>query len=287
MDVTEKTREGRRDSTPHAPRVNAFLFLVLSGSRLADGGARLVLDGELVIGRGDKRARKGSQLTVADGRMSGTHAKIDRTDEGWFVEDAGSTNGTAVNGQDVKRAKLADGDVIELGQTLFLFREVVGEKAGDLGSSDISRPAGFATLDPELAKKLARLERVAASNLSVLLIGETGTGCGVGLAWLASGAGPGTRLVSVERDLQPHVGRQVGPVAVDRPDQRVAQRARIDAVLLPDGDPQGALAVEAGEMQLLRLAPFHRRDVADGQQPAVAGADRHGLHRVEAAVRTA
>ncbi len=31
-------------------------------------------------------------------------------------------------------------------------------------------------------------------------IGETGTGCGVGLAWLASGARPGTRLVSVERD---------------------------------------------------------------------------------------
>jgi predicted O-methyltransferase YrrM len=27
-------------------------------------------------------------------------------------------------------------------------------------------------------------------------IGETGTGCGVGLAWLASGARPGTRLVS-------------------------------------------------------------------------------------------
>ena len=31
-------------------------------------------------------------------------------------------------------------------------------------------------------------------------IGETGTGYGVGLAWLASGARPGTRLVSVERD---------------------------------------------------------------------------------------
>ncbi len=32
------------------------------------------------------------------------------------------------------------------------------------------------------------------------VIGETGTGCGVGLAWLVSGARPGTRLVSVERD---------------------------------------------------------------------------------------
>jgi predicted O-methyltransferase YrrM len=31
-------------------------------------------------------------------------------------------------------------------------------------------------------------------------IGETGTGCGVGLAWLASGARPGVRMVSVEVD---------------------------------------------------------------------------------------
>jgi len=32
------------------------------------------------------------------------------------------------------------------------------------------------------------------------VIGETGTGCGVGLAWLADGAPDGVRLVSVERD---------------------------------------------------------------------------------------
>jgi predicted O-methyltransferase YrrM len=32
------------------------------------------------------------------------------------------------------------------------------------------------------------------------VIGETGTGCGVGLAWLASGARPGARLVTVELD---------------------------------------------------------------------------------------
>jgi predicted O-methyltransferase YrrM len=31
-------------------------------------------------------------------------------------------------------------------------------------------------------------------------IGETGTGFGVGLAWMASGAAPGVRLTSVERD---------------------------------------------------------------------------------------
>ncbi|MFJ8041649.1 O-methyltransferase [Kitasatospora sp. NPDC096147] len=33
-------------------------------------------------------------------------------------------------------------------------------------------------------------------------IGETGTGCGVGLAWMAAARQPGVRLVSVERELR-------------------------------------------------------------------------------------
>jgi predicted O-methyltransferase YrrM len=42
------------------------------------------------------------------------------------------------------------------------------------------------------------LHALAAGAVSA--IGETGTGCGVGLAWLASAAGPDVQLVSVERD---------------------------------------------------------------------------------------
>ncbi|MFB6723837.1 O-methyltransferase [Kribbella sp. NPDC056345] len=34
------------------------------------------------------------------------------------------------------------------------------------------------------------------------VIGETGTGCGVGLAWLVSGRRPGARIVSIERDAE-------------------------------------------------------------------------------------
>ncbi|MCR6481289.1 class I SAM-dependent methyltransferase [Amycolatopsis sp. OK19-0408] len=45
-----------------------------------------------------------------------------------------------------------------------------------------------------------RLLRLLAGGVEGGVIGETGTGCGVGLAWLAAGAGPGTTLVSVERD---------------------------------------------------------------------------------------
>ncbi|MFE9424985.1 O-methyltransferase [Kitasatospora sp. NPDC006697] len=56
--------------------------------------------------------------------------------------------------------------------------------------------AGFAhSCRPEQGRLLHTLAQGA-----VRWIGETGTGCGVGLAWLVSGAPPGVRLVSVERD---------------------------------------------------------------------------------------
>jgi predicted O-methyltransferase YrrM len=45
-----------------------------------------------------------------------------------------------------------------------------------------------------------RLLELLAGGIGDGVIGETGTGCGVGLAWLASGARPGVRLVSVEHD---------------------------------------------------------------------------------------
>jgi predicted O-methyltransferase YrrM len=45
-----------------------------------------------------------------------------------------------------------------------------------------------------------RLLQVLAGGVGDGVIGETGTGCGVGLAWLLSGASPLSRLVSVEHD---------------------------------------------------------------------------------------
>ena len=63
-----------------------------------------------------------------------------------------------------------------------------------------------------------RLLRVLAGGAREA-IGETGTGCGVGLAWLASGAPEGVRLVSVERD--PERARIAAEVFADRPEVRV------------------------------------------------------------------
>jgi predicted O-methyltransferase YrrM len=59
------------------------------------------------------------------------------------------------------------------------------------------------------------LLRTLAGGVGGGVIGETGTGCGVGLAWLATGAAADARLISVERD--PDRVRSAAAVFADDP----------------------------------------------------------------------
>jgi transcriptional regulator with GAF, ATPase, and Fis domain len=184
MHSTEPTSS---DGRHRAQRLHRYVFLVLEGARLEAGGARVSLADvdELSIGRGDeRRLRKDGRkraLDVPDVRMSGVHARLVAKEGAMVVSDAGSTNGTIVNGHAVPSAVLRDGDVFELGQTVFLYREIVdeGPAAGDLDATDKriqGATLGLATLDPNLARRYDRLARVAAAPLAILLLGETGTG---------------------------------------------------------------------------------------------------------------
>jgi hypothetical protein len=65
---------------------------------------------ELLIGRGAD-----CDMVVADRQVSRHHARLWRSEEGYFVEDLGSKNGTHVNGAPVKApVLLQDGDVIQV-----------------------------------------------------------------------------------------------------------------------------------------------------------------------------
>src|SRR5215831_1495016 len=60
-----------------------------------------------------------------------------------------------------------------------------------------ARDAGFAN---SCRPAQGRLLSVLARGIGPGTIGETGTGCGVGLAWMATDASPDARLVSIELD---------------------------------------------------------------------------------------
>ena len=65
----------------------------------------------LLIGR-----RRGD-LVLDDALVSGTHAQIIPRDEGWVIQDLGSTNGTLVDGRLVYETPLRPGAEIALGNT--------------------------------------------------------------------------------------------------------------------------------------------------------------------------
>jgi sigma-54 dependent transcriptional regulator, acetoin dehydrogenase operon transcriptional activator AcoR len=122
------------------------------------------------------------RVGLGDGWMSSRHAALVRaTEGGWVVRDEGSKNGTFVNGLPVAGdALLCDGDVIEAGSTLFLFRDRVRRQLReppdlDAAASGAAHPA-LVTLSMELARALAPLARLAPAGVSIVLGGESGTG---------------------------------------------------------------------------------------------------------------
>ncbi len=56
-------------------------------------------------------------VVINDPNVSRRHAEVRRDGEGYIVVDLESTNGITLNGREVKRAALADGDRLQLGTT--------------------------------------------------------------------------------------------------------------------------------------------------------------------------
>jgi DNA-binding NtrC family response regulator len=164
----------------------AYLYRVLDADRPAAPSARFCLAAvdEVSFGRSDVRsASRGDEggkrmlrLGIADRWMSGHHARLSRVLRAWVLEDTKSKNGVRRNGELVQRAELADGDVLELGRTFFVFR-LEQPIAGDLESESLKPAApGLATLSPSLAAQFDELVKLAKSSVNIALCGPSGSG---------------------------------------------------------------------------------------------------------------
>jgi pSer/pThr/pTyr-binding forkhead associated (FHA) protein len=63
----------------------------------------------------------GSAIFLDDVTVSRKHAVFERREDGWFVRDVGSLNGTYVNGEQVDVTKLATGDEVQIGRFKLTF----------------------------------------------------------------------------------------------------------------------------------------------------------------------
>ena len=85
-------------------------------------GARQGLNVPLTAGDPLVIGRKRGDMLLDDPLVSSTHAQIVARNEGWYIQDLGSTNGTLVDGRLVREAPLRPGLEISVGSTrLVLF----------------------------------------------------------------------------------------------------------------------------------------------------------------------
>lgn len=85
--------------------------------------------------------RSHNDLTIDNLAVSGEHAVIFKSGDDVYLEDLGSTNGTTVNGQPVKKHLLLGGDLIEIGKYLLKYTAAGGEApAGGEVDFDTSQP---------------------------------------------------------------------------------------------------------------------------------------------------
>jgi len=200
--VVTQTAPYRSAATRDVLRIGAVVIVGDGASPDSLRSARVqpIADLTLDIGRRPPAGPRPA-LTLADGTVSGLHARIQRANdrsELFVIEDLGSTNGTFVDGRRVTDpTPLRDGAVLFLGSHVLVFRMYTAAEL-EAVQEDAQQPlTPVATLSPKLAMTNSRLRRLARSHAEILLVGETGVGKEVYAGAIHDGSGRSGPLVAV------------------------------------------------------------------------------------------
>jgi DNA-binding NtrC family response regulator len=115
-----------------------------------------------------------NDVVLTDPAVSRRHAVVEETPGGWLLRDRGSTNGTFLDSVRVREAYLKAGAVIRLGTSELVFTPAEERIEKIQSSSD--RFGGLIGSSLPMREVFGILERVAPTDITVLLQGETGTG---------------------------------------------------------------------------------------------------------------
>jgi DNA-binding NtrC family response regulator len=113
------------------------------------------------------------QLVLDDRRVSSTHLELAATEHGLHVRDLGSSNGTFLGEHRIVEALLSKPARIQCGDTILDYRPGKPHRV-PLSASDVFGPLVGGT--PQMRALFAQMKRLARTDLSVLICGETGTG---------------------------------------------------------------------------------------------------------------
>ncbi|HTB57153.1 MAG TPA: sigma 54-interacting transcriptional regulator, partial [Polyangia bacterium] len=162
-----------------------------TATRLLDAGAPIIRQsggGRLLVVKGPDRGESiavgtvaftlgsgaGCDVPLSDPTISRRHLGVEPAPEGVLARDLGSTNGSFVQGARFNELTLGFGTEITIGKTVLKY--VPNEEAIDLGPSDAESYGALVGRDPKLRRLFRLLDDVAATDATVLIEGETGTG---------------------------------------------------------------------------------------------------------------
>jgi DNA-binding NtrC family response regulator len=158
--------EGR----PRELRLDGFAVTVVEGP--GAGASLRARVSEIFVG-----SAPGNDLVLTDPTVSRHHFSVRATNHGFQVRDLGSSNGTWVGSVRVREAHVEGGTRIRVGRTALRIDLSDEEICEALSAEDRFGP--LLGSSSAMRRIFAALPRVAASESTVLLEGETGTGKGV------------------------------------------------------------------------------------------------------------
>jgi len=119
-------------------------------------------------------ARRGNDVQLTDSKVSGLHCEIRLDDRGYRLRDLDSTNGTYVSSLRINDIYIQPGAQIALGSTRVKF-DPLGESV-EIELADTDRFGSMIGRSVKMRELFARLEKLARSDTTVLITGETGAG---------------------------------------------------------------------------------------------------------------
>jgi DNA-binding NtrC family response regulator len=156
-------------SCPDLPSPSTFRLVVVDG---IDSGTTFVLDGKqptrALVGQGPA-----CELRLRDAEVSRRHVALEPTPEGVRITDLGSTNGTFVDRVRVIEAILLGDEVVQIGSTLLRVERVEHAPSSPPEAEGFGRLLGTSVA---MRRLYPLCQKIAASNVPVIIEGETGTG---------------------------------------------------------------------------------------------------------------
>jgi DNA-binding NtrC family response regulator len=158
---------------PATTAVRRFSLQIAEGAGAAgDTGRSFLIDGasasRTYLGKSPS-----CDVRVDDPKVSRRHAALELVGDALHLVDLDSTNGTRVNGVQVKDALLRGGELLQVGDTTL--RVVAGE-ARLLALPAETRFGGVLGASPQMRKLYPVCRQLAAASVPVVIEGETGTG---------------------------------------------------------------------------------------------------------------